>query len=78
MINDIEFFEIPDGYKITLHFSKPNTKKTYRCRVDVSQGNIIKEIYDESDEIIATNLDDLHKLGVISAELHASHEIEVY
>ena len=73
----IEFFEIPDEYHITLNFSKPRTQKKYRCKVDVSHGNVIREIYDDYDEIIATSLKDLQDLGVISAELHALHEIEV-
>ena len=76
LMNPIEFLEIPEECEIELEF-KQGVGKIYRCRIDLSYGNIVKEIYDKDDEIIATSLQDLVASGVTKATVILKHEIEV-
>ena len=72
----IEFFEIPDESKIELTFRDGKTKE-FRCRTDFLHTNVVSEVYDEFDEVIATSMIDLKLMGAISARIMPIHEIEV-
>ena len=75
MQTPIEFFEIPDTFKIELEFK--NKTATMDCHCDLSHNNTVTEIYDSSGEIIATCMDDLIALGVTKATVKASHEVDI-
>lgn len=75
-MNPIEFFEIPDECQIELEF-KNNRSGIYRCRIDVSYGNIVKEIYDKDDRIIATSMNDLVALGVTKVIVRPAHTVDL-
>ena len=75
MIESIEFFEIPEECKIELHF-KEGIPRTYRCRVDISHGNVVSEVFDQYDNIIASCMQDLRDMDVVSAYLLSKHDIE--
>lgn len=74
MLEPIEFYDTPDACEIELSFSNGQTKR-YRCRVDISHGNTVSEVYDKDDEVIATTLDELRDMGVVSATVQATHQI---
>ena len=76
MFEPIEFYDTPDKANIILEFNDGKSKR-YRCSVDISHNNTISEVYNKDDEVIATNLQDLKALGVVSAYLEANHEIEM-
>lgn len=76
MPNEIEFYEIPDECNLTVQFAK-GVSKRFNCRTDISHGNVITEVYDNSGEIIATSIDDLRALGATKVTLEALHEIEI-
>ncbi len=74
-MNKIEFFEIPEECQIELQIGKHT--KTYSCICDLSHGNIVKEVYDDSGEIIATSMSDLMDIGVSKATVIQLHEVEL-
>lgn len=74
MFEPIEFFEIPERYEIILEFVDNRVNR--KCRCDLSHGNVITEVYDESGDIIATSMNDLAGMGVAKATLVAYHEID--
>ena len=76
MLNAIEYFEIPDECQIELEFNNGKSG-IYRCRTDVSFGNVVKEIYNKDDEIIATSMNDLVALGVTKAIVRTAHTIDL-
>ena len=76
MYGPIEFYGTPDACAIELNFSNGRTKH-YRCRVDISEGNTVSEVYDKDDEVIATTLQELLDMGVVSASVKATHQIEL-
>lgn len=76
MFELIEFYEIPEEYEILLDFAD-GRGRSYRCRLDISHGNRISEIYDADDNVIATNMNDLREMGVVASTLIQSHDIEV-
>ena len=75
MVKPIEFYDTPDACKIKLEFSDGKFKR-YRCRMDISY-NTVSEIYNEDDEIIAANMNDLRNVGVVRASVQATHKIEL-
>ena len=77
MIEPIEFYDTPDECTIDLSFEDGRTKQ-FRCRVNASYKNTVSEIYDKDDEIIATSMQDLRRMGVVSASVQATHSVEVW
>lgn len=75
-MNMIEFHEVPDEHEIVLEF-KNGTTRVCRCRADISHENIVEEVYDRDDNIIATSKDELRALGVRRATVKASHDVNL-
>ena len=73
-MSDIEFCEVPEQTEILLEFG--STRKTRRYRCDISHGNVISEVYNETGEIVATCIRDLVKMGVTKATVIAHHEVD--
>ena len=69
----IEFFEMPEESEIELEFPKRKFER-YRCRTG---GNVVLEVFDDHDEIIATSLENLKAMGAVKVTIVQKHEVEI-
>ena len=72
----IEIFEIPESCEIELEFLS-GKRQNYRCRLDISYGSTVTEVYNKDDQVIATSIEDLKEMGVVKARVCPVYEIEV-
>ena len=70
----IRFYEPPEEYWLCCEFREGPSKR-YRC--SIGYDNIIQEVWNKDDEIVATSIQDLKELGVVEATLEFTHTVEL-